>query len=154
VRVVQATWGNVNGSVDVTAAMQGAIDGGSQTLWPTTEWLGSPGSGANLFAMTYVVGDTKYSAACTDGQSVTISLTPAQVVIDAVWGDNTAAIDVGAAVQAQINAGVTTMTANDTTFGADPATSDDSKTFGMSYVTSTGQLSTVMCTENQTFTLA
>jgi hypothetical protein len=154
VRVIQAVFGATGGALDATAAVQRLVDSGASAVTPTTQLFGNdPAPGiVKSFAVTYQVGRTRYTAACAEGDTVTLSTAPGIVVLSAVYGAPQGSIDVTAAVQALVNAGTTTINASNTNFG-DPAYGYG-KQLAVTWLDATGTQQVTACAETQSVTLS
>jgi hypothetical protein len=145
ITVVQAVYGAVQGSKDVTKTVQGLVDRGRTTFVANNETLGpdpAPGHDKH-FAMSYTVGSTRLAFACTEDQDVSLKTNAPRgpiTVVAAAYGainksdPTTGARDVTAIVQDLLDARPgkeTKFTPSNELFG-DP-TQGPSKNFGMVY---------------------
>ena len=153
VSIVEAVWGTLTGSSNVTAVVQALVDGGATSFTASNATLGkdpSPGLPKH-FAMSYRVGVGKYTAAATEGQTVKVVTTPPRFVVDAVYGALGGSTDVTSIVQMLLNTGATQFTVGNALLG-DPAFGNP-KHFGMTYVDATGTLQTIACGEGDVVTV-
>jgi len=154
VRVIQAVFGATGGALDATAVIQQLVDSGTTTVTPSTQLFGTdPAPGiVKSFAVVYQVGQTRYTAACAEGDTITLNTTPQIVIVNAVYGAPQGSEDVTAAVQALVNAGTTTITASNASFG-DPAYGYG-KQLAVTWLDATGAQHVAACAENQSVTLS
>lgn len=154
VRVIQAVFGATAGALDATAVIQRLVDSGTTTFTVMRQMFGpdpAPGD-VKSFAVTYQVGQTRYTAACAERDTITLKTTPALVILNAVYGAPQGSLDVTAVVQALVNAGTTTITANNATF-TDPAYGYG-KQFAVTWLDTTGAQQVAACAETQSITIS
>lgn len=153
VQVIEAVYGSSGGSIDVTAAVQAQVDGGATTISASNAAFGtdpSPGIVKN-FTVLYRVGQSRYTAACGENESVTLVTTSTPTVLSAVFGALAGSEEVTAAVQALVNAGTTSIAATVANFG-DPAPGSP-KHFAVTWLSANGTVQRAACAEGQSIAL-
>jgi hypothetical protein len=154
VQVIEAVYGASGGSLDATATVQSLVEGGTTSITPSNTLFGTDPSPQVVknFTVIYRVGQTRYTAACGEGETVTLATTPGIVVLGAVFGASAGAEEVSAAVQALVNAGTIAIAATDANFG-DPAPGSP-KHFAVTWVSAAGTVQRASCAEGETVTLS